>query len=157
VKVTNVEVREINPPPGVLEAMTRQMSAERTRRAVVTESEGTKQSAITVAEGNKQSAILSAEGRRQAAVLHAEGLALALRRISEAAEGLDGNTMTLQYLDALKALGDSPSTKFVVPMELAGLLSGLTGPLRQSVGDGAPVEVATRAESPEPELHLNGS
>lgn len=160
VKVTNVEVREINPPPGVLEAMTRQMSAERTRRAVVTESEGTKQSAITVAEGNKQSAILSAEGQRQAAVLQAEGLALALRRISDAAEGLGANTMTLQYLDALKTLGDSPATKFVVPMELAGLLSGLAGPLRQSLGEAAPaapVNAGTTAERPEPEARLNGS
>ena len=67
VKVTNVEIREIIPPPTVLEAMTRQMSAERTRRAVVLEAEGSKQAAITVAEGNKQSAILNAEGDRQAA------------------------------------------------------------------------------------------
>ena len=69
VKITNVEVREINPPPAVLDAMTRQMSAERTRRAVVTEAEGQKQAAITVAEGQKQSAILEAEGERQAAIL----------------------------------------------------------------------------------------
>ena len=157
VKVTNVEVREINPPPGVLEAMTRQMSAERTRRAVVTESEGTKQSAITVAEGNKQSAILSAEGRRQAAVLQAEGLAQALRRISVAAQGLDPNTMTLQYLDVLKTLGDSPATKLVVPMELAGLLSGLSGSLRQSLGERAPVDASPNGQVPEPEVHLNGS
>ncbi|MGZ4130602.1 MAG: SPFH domain-containing protein, partial [Actinomycetota bacterium] len=66
VKITNVEVREITPPPTVQEAMTRQMSAERTRRAVVTEAEGTKQAAVTVAEGDKQAAILSAEGARQA-------------------------------------------------------------------------------------------
>src|SRR5207253_3877428 len=78
VKVTNVEVREITPPPGVQEAMTRQMSAERTRRAVVTESEGTKQAAVTVAEGEKQSKILNAEGERQASILRAEGFSLAL-------------------------------------------------------------------------------
>ena len=87
VKVTNVEVREINPPPAVQDAMTRQMSAERTRRAVVTEAEGTKQAAITVAEGQKQSSILSAEGDRQSAILQAQGYALALRQISEAAAG----------------------------------------------------------------------
>jgi regulator of protease activity HflC (stomatin/prohibitin superfamily) len=137
VKVTNVEVREINPPPAVQDAMTRQMSAERTRRAVVTEAEGTKQAAITVAEGRKQSSILSAEGERQSAILQAEGYALALSQISEAAEGLDPNTMTLQYLDALKKLGASPATKLVVPMELTGLLSGLAGPLQRSLGDGA--------------------
>ena len=89
VKVTNVEIREIIPPAIVQEAMTRQMSAERTRRAVVTEAEGAKSASITVAEGNKeaailnaegskQSAILTAEGERQAAILRAEGFALAL-------------------------------------------------------------------------------
>jgi len=136
VKVTNVEVREINPPPGVLEAMTRQMSAERTRRAVVTEAEGTKQSAITVAEGQKQSVILAAEGDRQAAIVQAEGFAHALTQIYESARGLDANTMTLQYFDALKKLGASPATKFVVPMELSRLLSGMAGSIGQSLGDG---------------------
>src|SRR5918997_1991903 len=104
VKVTNVEIREIIPPPAVQDAMTRQMSAERTRRAVVTEATGTKQAAITVAEGNKQSAILNAEGDRQAAILRAEGFALALRQIYDAANGVDSNTMSLQYLEALKQL-----------------------------------------------------
>jgi regulator of protease activity HflC (stomatin/prohibitin superfamily) len=127
VKVGNVEVREIVPPPPVLDAMTRQMSAERTRRAVVTEAEGQKQSSITVAEGLKQAAILNAEGDRQAAILRAEGFSLALDRIFQVARSLDANTMSLQYLDALKQIGASPSTKFVVPMELAGLLSSVTG------------------------------
>jgi regulator of protease activity HflC (stomatin/prohibitin superfamily) len=136
VKVTNVEVREINPPPGVLEAMTRQMSAERSRRAVVTEAEGTKQAAITVAEGEKQSAILAAEGERQAAIVQAEGYAQALRQIQESARGLDPNTMTLQYFDALKKLGASPATKFVVPMELSRLLNGMVGTIGQSLADG---------------------
>jgi regulator of protease activity HflC (stomatin/prohibitin superfamily) len=139
VKVTNVEIREIIPPPAVQEAMTRQMSAERTRRAVVTEAEGAKQAAITVAEGNKQSAILNAEGDRQAAILRAEGFALALSKIFEVAQGLDANTMSLQYLDALKQIGASPSTKFVVPMEMSTLLSnvsGLTGRSFEKGGDG---------------------
>ena len=136
VKVTNVEIREIIPPPAVQEAMTRQMSAERTRRAVVTEAEGSKQAAITVAEGNKQSAILNAEGDRQAAILRAEGFALALSKIFEVAQGLDANTMSLQYLDALKQIGASPSTKFVVPMELSNLLSNVTGLTGRSFGNG---------------------
>jgi regulator of protease activity HflC (stomatin/prohibitin superfamily) len=110
VKVTNVEVREIIPPPTVQEAMTRQMSAERTRRAVVTEADGTKQAQITVAEGQKQSAILQAEGDRQAAILRAEGFSLALEKIFQIARTLDANTMSLQYLDALKQIGSSPST-----------------------------------------------
>jgi regulator of protease activity HflC (stomatin/prohibitin superfamily) len=127
VKVSNVEVREITPPPQVQEAMTRQMSAERTRRAVVTEATGSKQAAITVAEGQKQAAILSAEGDRQAAILRAEGFSLALDKIFAVAKTVDANTMSLQYLDALKQIGASPSTKFVVPMELASLLQGVAG------------------------------
>jgi len=136
VKVTNVEIREIVPPSTVQEAMTRQMSAERTRRAVVTEAEGTKSAAITVAEGNKQSAILNAEGDRQAAILRAEGFSMALSKIFEVAKGLDANTMSLQYLDALKQIGASPSTKFVIPMEFANLLSNMTGLTERSFGNG---------------------
>ena len=145
VKVTNVEIREIAPPPLVQEAMTRQMSAERQRRAVVTEADGAKQASITVAEGNKQSAILNAEGakqsailnaegERQAAILRAEGFALALQRIFETAQGVDPNTMTLQYLEALKQIGSAPSTKFVVPMELSNLLAGIVGQSGRSFG-----------------------
>jgi regulator of protease activity HflC (stomatin/prohibitin superfamily) len=113
------------------------MSAERTRRAVVTESEGTKQAAVTVAEGQKQAAILSAEGGRQAAILRAEGFSLALSKIFEVAKGIDANTMSLQYLDALRQIGSSPSTKFVVPLELANLLSGVTGLTGRSFGGNA--------------------
>jgi regulator of protease activity HflC (stomatin/prohibitin superfamily) len=134
VKVTNVEIREVIPPPSVQEAMTRQMSAERQRRAVVTEADGAKQASITVAEGNKQAAILNAEGDRQAAILRAEGFALALSTIFEVARTVDANTMSLQYLEALKQIGSSPSTKFVVPMELANLLSGVTGQTGRSFG-----------------------
>ncbi len=137
VKVTNVEIREIIPPPSVQEAMTRQMSAERTRRAVVTEAEGNKSAAITVAEGQKeaailtaegqkQSAILTAEGERQSAILRAEGFALALQKIFETASGVDEKTMRLQYLEALKQVGAGASSKIVVPMELSGLVSTFT-------------------------------
>ena len=127
VKITNVELREITPPPDVQDAMTRQMSAERTRRAVVTEAEGTKQAAVTVAEGDKQAKILSAEGDRQAAILRAEGFALALSKIFEVAQTVDANTMRLQYLDALKEIGASDSTKIVVPMDIADVLSRIAG------------------------------
>src|SRR6516225_2666520 len=122
VKVTTVEIREITPPKDVQDAMTRQMSAERSRRALVTEADGKKQAAITIAEGEKQSAILKAEGDRQAAILRAEGFSLALGKIFEVAKGVDTNTMSLQYLEALKALGASPATKFVFPLEFTKLL-----------------------------------
>jgi regulator of protease activity HflC (stomatin/prohibitin superfamily) len=124
-KVTTVEIREIIPPRDVQEAMNRMLSAERNRRAVITESEGTRQSTINVAEGDKQSAILRAEGERQAAILRAEGFALALGQVFSVAHTVDSKTMSLQYLDALKALGASPATKFVVPMEFTSLLRPL--------------------------------
>lgn len=121
-KVTTVEIREITPPRDVQEAMNRQLSAERTRRAVITESEGTRQAAINVAEGQKQSEILRAEGDRQAAILRAEGFGQALTQIYQAAAEIDQKTMSLQYLEALKALGASPATKFVIPLEFTRLL-----------------------------------
>ena len=154
VKVTNVEIREIIPPPQVLEAMTRQMSAERTRRAVVTEADGAKQAAITVAEGNKQSAILNAEGARQAAILNAEGerqaailraegFALALQTINQQAMTADQKTMSLQYLEALKQIGASPASKIVVPMELSGLVAGMVTLAEQAGNGGKPARSRT--------------
>lgn len=122
VKVTTVEIREIMPPKDVSDAMIRQMSAERTRRAVVTEAEGTKAAAITVAEGQKQSEILKAEGDRQAAILRAEGFALALDKIFSVAKNVDSKTLSLQYLETLKVLGQSPSTKYIFPMEFVNLV-----------------------------------
>jgi regulator of protease activity HflC (stomatin/prohibitin superfamily) len=126
-KVTTVEIREITPPRDVQDAMNRQLTAERTRRAVVTESEGNRQAAINVAEGQKQAEILKAEGDRQAAILRAEGFSQALTRIYGAAAGIDEKTMALQYLEALKALGASPSTKFVIPTEFTRLLEPISG------------------------------
>ena len=114
------------------------MSAERVRRAVILEAEGTKKSSITVAEGEKQASILkaegdrqaeilTAEGDRQASVLRAEGFSDALERIFSVAKGIDSNTMGLQYLDTLKALGQSPSSKFIFPLEFTRLLGAVTG------------------------------
>ena len=142
-KVTSVEIREILPPKEVQEAMNKQMAAERSRRALVLEADGQKQANITVAEGEKQaailkaegsrqSAILNAEGNRQAAILNSEGYALALSKIFESAKNVDAKTMSLQYLEALKALGASPSTKFVIPTELTNLLAPFTGLVKSS-------------------------
>jgi len=125
VKVTTVEIREIVPPKDVQEAMNKQMAAERNRRAMVTEADGRREAAVKVAEGEKQAAILKAEGDKQAAILRAEGFALALQKIFEVANTVDAKTMSLQYLDTLKALGASPSTKFVFPMEFTSLLRPL--------------------------------
>ncbi len=138
IKVTNVEIREIDPPREIQEAMNRQMSAERVRRAVVLEADGTRQASITVAEGEKQAAILKAEGERQAeilqaegdqqaAVLRAQGFSDALDRIFQVARGVDANTMSLQYLDTLRNIGSSPSSKFIFPMEFTRLLGNVAG------------------------------
>ena len=131
VKVTNVEIREIIPPREVQDAMNRQMSAERIRRAVVTESTGTreaainveKQSAILRAEGEKQSNILRAEGERQAQILRAEGFSNALDKIFEIAHTVDQNTMTLQYFEALKSIGSGASTKYIFPLEFTSMIA----------------------------------
>jgi regulator of protease activity HflC (stomatin/prohibitin superfamily) len=133
VKVTNVEIREILPPRDVQEAMNRQLSAERNRRAVVTEStgkreaeiniaDGEKQANILRAEGEKQAAILKAEGERTAQLLRAEGYAAALDRIYDIAKTIDPKTITLQYFETLKTMSQNPSTKYIFPMEFTSLL-----------------------------------
>jgi len=121
-KVTSVEIREIEPPRDVQDAMTKQMSAERSRRAMVTAAEGDRQAKITVADGEKQATILRAEGDKQSAILRAEGYALALDKIFSVAKTVDANTMSLQYLETLKTLGAGPATKFIFPMEFASFL-----------------------------------
>ena len=121
-KITTVEIREIEPPRAIQDAMNRQMSAERERRAVVTNANGEKEAAITRAEGQKQAAILQAEGERQAQFIRAQGYAAALKSISEEASQIDERTMMLQYFDTLQKIGTSPSTKYVVPMELTKMM-----------------------------------
>jgi len=135
VKVTTVEIREILPPKDVQDAMIRQMSAERNRRAMVTEASGKKESAILVAEGEKQSSILRAEGDRQAAILRAEGYAQALEILYNAAKKIDSKTMTLQYLDTLKELGKSESTKFILPMEFTELVESISKFVKEVKGE----------------------
>ena len=136
IKVTNVEIREVDPPSDVQDAMNQQMNSERERRAAVLQASGIKEAAITVAEGEKQAAILKAEGDRQSEILNAEGdqqatilraqgYAAALSAIHEVAHGVDANTMTLQYVDALKELGSGDSTKFILPLELTKMLGNL--------------------------------
>ena len=126
VKVTSVEIREIVPPREVQDAMNRQLAAERNRRAMVIEADGKREAAIKVAEGEKQSAILRAEGDRQSAILRAEGFSMALDTIFKVAKTVDSKTMNLQYLEALKALGAGPATKFIFPMEFSNLLRPFT-------------------------------
>lgn len=130
VKVTTVEIREIDPPKDVQDAMNKQMAAERTRRAIVLEADGKKQYAITVAEGDRQSKILSAEGDRQAEILKAEGHAKALENIFAAAKQVDDKTISLQYLETLKVLGQGAATKYIFPMEFVDFLK----PIAERIG-----------------------
>ena len=112
----------------------RSAETERLRRATVIEAEGAREASITVAEGERQAAILTAEGARQAeilqaegdqqaSVLRAEGFSLALDRIYSVAQNIDANTLSLQYFETLQKLGESESTKFILPMELTSLLA----------------------------------
>ena len=151
VDVRSVEIREITPQMDIQHAMTQLLTADRTKRAQITESEGERQAAINVAEGNKQSAILEAEGvressilraegSRQAQILEAEGFSIGLQRIYETAQGVDTNTMGLQYLEMMKQLGAGESTKWIIPMDLASVASGLSdtlGGLARMGGGGA--------------------
>jgi regulator of protease activity HflC (stomatin/prohibitin superfamily) len=137
IRVMAVEIREVVPPRAIEEAMTRQMAAERNRRAMVAEADGKQEAAVMIATGDKQAAILQAEGQReatileaqgqqQAAVLEAEGYSQALDKIFEVAKGIDNKTLTLQYLEALKNLGAGASTKFIIPTELMNLAKPLS-------------------------------
>ncbi|MBI1255905.1 MAG: SPFH/Band 7/PHB domain protein [Chloroflexi bacterium] len=156
-KVTRVEIREVDPPKLVQDAMNRQMSAERERRAAVTKAEGERQSAINVAEGEKQSNILRAEGERQSNILRAEGerqaqvllaqgRAEALEALFSQAKTIDEKTMMLQYLDTLRSVGASPSTKFVLPMELTSIMSRFMSAM-QAAGDGSASENGSGSSS----------
>jgi len=143
IRVMAVEIREVVPPRDIVDAMTRQMAAERSRRATVTEAEGKREAVVTIAKGDKEAAILKAEGMRQAtilqaegdrqaSVLRAEGFAMALNEIYKVAQGVDSKTLTLQYLEALKALGEGEATKFIIPTELLNLAQPLTTLVKQA-------------------------
>ena len=146
-KVTTVEIRELTPPPDVQDSMNRVLTAERNRRAVITESEGERQSRINVAEGEKQSNILRAEGERQSAILQAEGYSMALTRIFEAASKIDDRTMTLQYFETLKELGQGESTKYVIPLELTDLARRAGNFLEGGLDTGAAVRLSAKDEA----------
>jgi len=136
VKVESVEIKEVDPVPRVKAAMEEQTSAERERRAAILRAEGSKKSAILEAEGLKRSRILEAEGFRTSQVLEAEGQRMAtileaqgssqrLRLLSHGATALDHKALTYLSLKAFGDLGQSPSTKFVLPFEITRLISGV--------------------------------
>ncbi len=145
VEVKAVEIREITPQADIQAAMTRLLTADRTKRSEITESEGQRQAAINVAEGSKQASILEAEGEResqilraegarQSQILEAEGFSIGLERINQAAAVANPNTMGLQYLDMMRRLGEGESTKWILPMDLASVAGPIAGAL-QGLGE----------------------
>ncbi len=139
IKVNRIELKDIAPPRDLVEAMARQMKAEREKRANILEAEGFRQAAILKAEGEKQSTILEAEGDREAAFRHAEARerlaeaeAKATQMVSDAIAGGNVNAINYfvaqKYIEAFKALAEAPNQKFVMmPMESAGVIGSLGG------------------------------
>ena len=139
VKVNRIEIKDISPPKDLVDAMARQMKAEREKRAQILEAEGLKQSAILKADGEKQSTILQAEGKKEAAYREAEARerlaaaeAKATELVSQAISSGDLNAINYfvatKYVEALKAMADSPNQKMLMlPFEASGILSSMAG------------------------------
>ncbi len=130
IRVNRVEVKAIDPPATIQEAMEKQMRAERDRRAAILTAEGSKQSQILNAEGEKQAAVLSAEGARSAAILRAEGEAKAIDTVFKAihAGDPDQGLLSYQYLQMLPKLAQGEANKiFVIPSEFSQALGNIGG------------------------------
>ena len=139
IKVNRVELKNIIPPKEIQNAMEKQMKAEREKREAILIAEGQKEAAIRVAEGEKESAILRAEAHKEAVIREAEGQAEAILAVQEAtAKGLqmikdvgaNDSLIALKGLEALGKLGESPSTKIVIPSDLQGI-AGLTTTIKE--------------------------
>jgi len=163
VKVTRVELRNINPPEDVRITMEKQMTAERNRRALVLQAEGEKQAAIARAEGEKQAAITRAEGEKQAAILQAEGLAQArltaaaaeaesIRHIAVGITNGQGNPaqylIMMKYIESLREMARSNNSKVIfMPVETSSVLSSI-GAFKEVFGDQNPVEAIAPQRQP---------
>jgi regulator of protease activity HflC (stomatin/prohibitin superfamily) len=167
IKITRVEIKDIRPPQDIVNAMTRQMKAEREKRAVILEAEGSRQSAILRAEGEKQAAILSAEGAREAAFREAEAReraaqaeANATKAVSDAIE--NGSSQAINYFIAQKyveAVGEfarSPNAKTILfPVEatqLIGSLGGIGEIAKEAFGDKAPTSPPAKQARSQPNV-----
>jgi len=162
VKITRVELKDIRPPQDIVNAMTRQMKAEREKRAVILEAEGSRQSAILRAEGEKQGAILSAEGAREAAFREAEARersaqaeAAATKAVSDAIEGGSAQAINYfiaqKYVEAISLFATSPNAKTILfPIEatqLIGTLGGIGELAKEVLGSGASTSAGAPTKS----------
>jgi len=159
VKVNRIEIKDISPPRDLVDAMARQMKAEREKRANILDAEGFRQAAILKAEGEKQSAILSAEGKKEAAFREAEARerlaeaeAKATTMVSQAIANGNVNALNYfvanNYVEALKEMAKSPNQKtLLLPMETTGILGSLAG-IAELARDAVSQQAASRAQQP---------
>jgi regulator of protease activity HflC (stomatin/prohibitin superfamily) len=141
IRVNRVEIKSIDPPGTIQEAMEKQMRAERDRRAAILNAEGIKQSQILTAEGQKQAAVLTAEGEKQAAILRAEGEAQAISTVFESIHqgNPDPKLLSYQYLQMLPELAKGDANKvFVIPSEFAEAFGGLSKAFNAASGRDKP-------------------
>jgi regulator of protease activity HflC (stomatin/prohibitin superfamily) len=158
IRVNRVEIKSIDPPGSIQEAMEKQMRAERDRRAAILNAEGVKQSQILTAEGAKQAAVLTAEGEKQAAILRAEGEAQAIATVFSAIHDgkPDPQLLSYQYLQMLPQLAKGDANKvFVIPSEFADAFGGITkafaGAQAGAAGAGGTSGAAQSPDGAEPE------
>jgi regulator of protease activity HflC (stomatin/prohibitin superfamily) len=151
IRVNRVEIKAIDPPKTIKDAMEKQMRAERDKRAAILGAEGQRQSQILTAEGDKQAAVLRAEGNRTASILKAEGEARAIDQVFQAVHRNDPDPKLLayQYLQTLPQLAQGPgNTFFVIPSEVTSALSGISKAFTETL----PKSAATLDTAPEAEL-----
>jgi regulator of protease activity HflC (stomatin/prohibitin superfamily) len=129
VKITRVEIQKIDPPRDITDAMSRQMKAEREKRAAILEAEGLRQSAILKAEGSKQSAILEAEGKSNAIMKVADAEKYRIEVVYNAIHaGRPSNDLiAIKYLETLEKVANGQATKIFLPLESSGVLSSIAG------------------------------
>ena len=151
IRINRVEIKSVDPPPAIQEAMEKQMRAERDRRAAILTAEGVKQSQILTAEGEKQSAVLKAEGAKTAAILRAEGESKAIDTVFQAIHDGDPDQplLSYQYLQMLPQLAQGDANKiFVIPSEFSQALGNARGARRAGAGGGPPPRPAPRPPPP---------